>query len=221
MNLPRVEFVVQIIVCFSALAGWAGDVRAAVVAGSVNVVSPEGQPLALKMTIDDAKTRFELTGPSFSWFAWGFDTETMQGYSIILEGLDDTRSAVEQNLVGRGNPGSPQAVQDLDFIDATYDSDADLTTVILERLNDTGDENDPVLAPSMTSLALIFAYDSSATVTQPNPNLANHGRSGRGFATITFEPVPEAGTMTLLMLGASIAAAICRRRRVQLPSAIG
>jgi len=215
MNLELGDFKFRALVAFVALVGVTGNATAVPVKGSVAVTSPEGQPLALTMTIDDVKTRFEMTGPSFSWFAFGFDTMTMQGYSIIVEGLDDTRSAVEQNLVGRGNPGSPQAIQNLELIDATYDSDADSTTVILERLNDTDDANDPAFSTNMTSLALIFAYDSAATVIQPNPSLANHGRSGRGFATITFEPVPETGTAALILLGTGLSGATWRRRPVR------
>jgi hypothetical protein len=67
----------------------------------------------------------------------------------------------------------------------------------------------------MTSLALNYAFDFSATVTQPNPSLANHGRDGRGFATITFEPVPEASTVALILLGTGLSGAIWRRRPVR------
>lgn len=215
MNLQRGDVIFRALLVASALVAAAENALAVAVTGTVNATSPEGQPLALKMTIDDVKTRFELTGPSFSWFAWGFDTTTMQGYAIIIEGLDDTRDVVEQNLVARGNPGDPQATQNLDLIDTIYDADTDLTTVILERLNNTGDTEDPVFSPNMTFLDLIFAYDSAATVTIPNPFLRNHGRNGRGFAGISFEPVPEAGTATLCMLGVGLAAAKWRRRRVR------
>ena len=36
------------------------------------------QFMRLKMTIDDLKTRFELTGPDFSWFALGFEGKHMR-----------------------------------------------------------------------------------------------------------------------------------------------
>lgn len=212
MNLQRSDLILRALLATGVLVALAESASALVVGGLVNATSPEGQPLALKMTIDDVKTRFELTGPSFSWFAWGFDTTTMQGYSIIIEGLDDTLSVVEQNLAGRGDPGEPQVTQNLDFIDAFYDADADLTTVILERLNDTGDAEDPVFSPTMTFLDLIFAYDSAATVDAPNALLRNHGRNGRGFAGIAFEPVPEASTAVLFMLGAGLSAARWRHR---------
>ena len=77
--------------------------------------------MELTMTIDDTKTRFELTGPDYSWFAFGFDTTTMMGYSLIVEGLNDSRTAVEQNLVGIGNPGGPQATQNISIIDTIHD----------------------------------------------------------------------------------------------------
>jgi hypothetical protein len=210
MILHRGDFIGRALVALMALSWLAGAASAATATGWLDITSPEGQPLVLKMTIDDLKTRFELTGPSYSWFAFGFDATTMQGYAIIVEGINDTRSIVEQNLAGRGDPGSPQAIQNLDFIDVIYNSDTDLSTVIVERENDTGDENDPIFSPSMTSLPIIFAYDSSATVAVPNPLLRNHGRNGRGFGTITF--VPEPGSATLLALGASLACALLRRK---------
>jgi hypothetical protein len=210
MTLHRRDSISCALITFAVLYGLAGTSLANTVTGAVDVMTTSGQPLALKITIDDVKTRFELTGPSFSWYAWGFDTTTMQGYSLIVQGLDDTRSVVEQNLVGIGNPGTPQATQNLDFIDATHDVDADLTTVVLERLNSTGDASDPTFSPSMTSLAVIFAYDSGATPEFPNSELNFHGRNGRGFATITF--VPEPGTAILIVLGTGLAAAMLRRR---------
>jgi hypothetical protein len=210
MILHRGKIIATALVAWMTLSWLASAASAAVATGSLNVTSPEGQPLALKLTIDDLKTRFELTGPSFSWFAFGFDTTTMQGYSIIVEGLNDTRSMVEQNLAGRGDPGSPQTIQNLDFIDVTYDSDTDLTTVIVERENDTGDDEDPVFLTSMRSLPIIFAYDSAASVTFPNPSLRNHGRNGRGFGTITL--IPEPASAALLAIGAGLTCATLRRR---------
>lgn len=213
MILQRRCVVTRIVCAFVALA-WLG--RAAVgetVEGLVDVTSPEGQFLSLKMTIDDVNTRFEITGPSFSWFAFGFDTTTMKGYSIIVEGVDDTRSLIEQNLVGIGSPGVPQASQDLELLNAVFDVDNYLTTVVLTRPNDTGDASDPVFSPSMTSLDLIFAYNSSATPAAPVPTLNNHGRSGRGFDTITFEPVvPEPASGALVAFAAlALAGGVWRR----------
>lgn len=211
MNWRQLVMKFRTLLATSAFVLLAKSAWAVTVTGAVDVTSPDGQPLALKMTIDDLTTRFELTGPSFSWFAWGFDTTAMQGYSIIVEGLDDSRSIVEQNLLGRGNPGDPQETQNLDFIDVIYDADANLTTVILERLNDTGDADDPLFSPSMTTLPVIYAYDSAATVELSNPFLRNHGRNGRGFADITF--VPEPGSIALIALATGLAVAGWRCRR--------
>jgi DOMON domain/PEP-CTERM motif len=189
MNLHRV---IAMIAAALLAGGWLAPRASAIaVAGAVDVLSPEGQFLSLKMTIDDATTRFEMTGPSYSWFAFGFDTTTMMGYAVIVTGIDDLRSVAEQNLVAIGNPGTPQLTQNLDFLDLTQDDGNSLTTLLLERPNDTGDPNDPVFSPNMTSLDLIFAYDSAATLAAPNGSLSNHGHDGRGVATITFEPVPE------------------------------
>ncbi len=210
MILHRGNTIGLAFVAWMTLTWLASAASAAVATVSLYVTSPEGQHLALKLTMDDLKTRFELTGPSFSWFAFGFDTTTMQGYSIIVEGLNDTRSMVEQNLAGRGDPGSPQTIQNLDFIDVTYDSDTDLTTVIVERENDTGDDEDPVFLTSMRSLPIIFAYDSAASVAFPNPSLRNHGRNGRGFGTITL--IPEPASAAMLAIGAGLTCATLRRR---------
>jgi len=213
MILHRVSLAARLVAFFALL--WLPRTAAAVaVRGTVEATSAEGQYLALAMTIDDTTTRFELTGPDYSWFAFGFDTTTMQGYSLIIEGLGDARSAVERNLVGIGNPGSPQALQNLNLLDATDDPDNALSMVVLERANNTGDANDPVFTPSMTSLDLIYAYDSFATVDSPNPTLSYHGRGGRGFLTITFAPVvPEPASLALLVLGSTVALLIGGRRR--------
>jgi hypothetical protein len=84
---------------------------AATLVAHVDVDTPLGQEMALSITIDEHKTTFQLTGPDFSFFAFGFDTTTMFGYSLIVTGTDAIRTVVEQNLQGTGNPGSPQASQ--------------------------------------------------------------------------------------------------------------
>ena len=183
---------------------------AKVIHGNSESTSPSGQLMELTMTIDDTKTRFELTGPDYSWFAFGFDTTTMMGYSLIVEGLNDSRTAVEQNLVGIGNPGGPQATQNISIIDTIHDDPNNLTTIIIERPNTTGDSNDPVFNTSMTSLPIIWAHDSFATPTSPNPDLTYHGNGGRGFATIRFEVVPEP---TAMLLATMAGAALCTLRR--------
>src|SRR5262245_57074690 len=80
-----------------------------------------GQFMSLTMTINDSKTRFELTGPDFSWFAFGFDTNTMFGYALIIEGTDGNRTAVEQNLLGVGAPGVPQDTQNINIVNTIHD----------------------------------------------------------------------------------------------------
>jgi hypothetical protein len=194
------------IVSFPAIAS------AKVIRGNSESTSSTGQVMELTMTIDDTKTRFEMTGPDYSWFAFGFDTTTMMGYSFIVEGLDDSRTVVEQNLVGVGNPGGPQAMQNINIVDTIHDGLNDLTTVIVERPNSTGDPNDPAFTTSMTSLPIIWAHDSFATPTTPNPDLTYHGQGGRGFDTITFVEVPEPTALLLAVMAATAVLFTARRR---------
>jgi hypothetical protein len=195
---------------FSVIVSFPVIASAKIIRGNVESTSSTGQVLELTMTIDETKTRFELTGPDYSWFAYGFDATTMMGYSLIVEGLNDGRTVVEQNLVGIGNPGGPQDTQNINIIDTTHDDLNDLTTVIVERPNNTGDSNDPIFTTSMTSLPIIWGYDSFATPATPNPDLTYHGSSGRGFATIRFSEVPEPIGM---LLAAMAGAALCASRR--------
>lgn len=185
------------------------------ITGTVQPNTPAGQFLSLTMTIDDDKTRFEMTGPDFSFFAFGFDTTTMNGYSLIVAGNHANRTVVEQNLAGVGNPGSEQPTQNLSLISISHNAAAKLSTVVVERANQTGDPDDAVFSPSMTSLPLIWGYDSYATPESPNPFLDYHGPGGRGFVTITFAPVPEpnAALLTAAALLAPAGLATMRRRR--------
>jgi hypothetical protein len=185
--------------------------QALTVSGTVEPGIPSGQFMSLTMTIDDTKTRFEMTGPDFSWFAFGFDTTTMQGYALIIQGTDDNRTAVEQNLVAVGDPGSPQATQNINIISTTHDSGLALTTIVIERLNNTGDINDPIFSPSISSLDIIGAYSSFASPAFPIPNLGYHGSNGRGFGTIEFTAVPEPTAVSLAALGAAML--LLRHRR--------
>jgi hypothetical protein len=190
-----------------------GTAAAVTVTGTVEPMIPSGNLMALSMTIDDAKTRFELTGPDYSWFAFGFDTMTMQGYSLIVEGTDANRTAVEQNLLGVGSPGDPQDVQNINIVSTTHDAANDLTTIIVERANDTGDPNDPVFAPSMESLDVIWGYSAFSSPTEPAPILNYHGRGGRGVDTITFSEVPEPTSALVAALAAALMLCIFRCRQ--------
>jgi hypothetical protein len=189
-----VAAIVAFVLCCQALA--------APVAGTVHVAAPSGQQLSMTMKIDEAKTTLSLTGPSYSWFSFGFDTTTMEGYSLIVEGLNDARTVVEQNLLGSGTPGSPQAIQNVSILGTSYDAAQNLTTIVLERANQTGDPNDPSFSTSMTSLDVIWAYRGSATPALPSPTLNYHGRNGRGDVSLTFSPAPEPATVVSLALAA-------------------
>ena len=190
-------------------------VQAAPITGKVEITTPLGQFMALKMDINDSTTTFELTGPDFSWFAFGFDTTIMNGYSFIVEGLDGTRTAHERNLVANGNPGVPQAIQNISIVSTIHDAANDLTTITLERPNQTGDPSDPDFSTSMTSLDIIWAYRASASPAAPVANLNFHGTSGRGATLITFAPVPEPSTALLL---ASLAAIGLHSRHKRFPA---
>jgi hypothetical protein len=183
------------------LSAAANIVSAAAMTGSLQTTSSLGQLLSMKLTITDSTTTFELTGPDYSYFAFGFDTTIMRGYSLIVEGLDSNRSVVEQNLLGRGNPGSPQENQNLTIVDVRHDEANNLTTLAVERANQTGDQNDPAFSTNMTSLDVIWAYNSNATPENPNGFLRNHGQSGRGFATIMLTPIPEPTSVMLVTIG--------------------
>jgi hypothetical protein len=98
----------------------------------------------------------------YSFFAFGFDTTTMFGYSLIVEGTHNNRTVVEQNLQGIGNPGSPQTTKNIELISVSHDASSDLTTLLLERANHT-DPNDPDFDPGMTRLDVIWGYSSFAS----------------------------------------------------------
>jgi hypothetical protein len=201
--------------CFAAtlcaLVVIVSDASGVTVEGTVEPAIPSGQFISLSMTIDDTKTRFELTGPDFSWFALGFDTTTMLGYALIVEGTDANRTVVEQNLLGIGIPGSPQAHQDISVISTIHDTANDLTTIVLERPNNTGDGDDAVFSPSMTELDIIGAYDSFSSPSSPNGFLTYHGSQGRGFGTITFFAIPEPSTPLLLLTTCALSMIRIRR----------
>lgn len=203
-------------IAMGAVALWASGwlaltAEAQPVTGTVAQFSPLGQYMQLTITIYDTKTRFALTGPDYSWFAWGFDTTTMSGYSFIVEGTDAARTVVEQNLSGIGDPGSPQEEQNITLLNVLHDMDNDLTTVVVERPNSTGDPNDPDFSTSMTELPVIWGYDSFSSPMSPNGTLSFHGRDGRGVTTIQLAPVPEPAVLTLAALAAAGLALVRRR----------
>jgi hypothetical protein len=209
MNL-RQSSLISALAALVAIISFPAIASAKIIRGNSESTSSTGQLMELTMTIDDTKTRFEMTGPDYSWFAFGFDATTMMGYSLITEGLDDSRTTVEQNLVGIGNPGGPQVTQNISIVDTIHHAVDNLTTIIVERPNNTGDSNDPVFTTNMTSLPIIWAHDSFATPDTPNPDLTYHGQGGRGFATITFTEVPEPAG---LLLAAMTALAMYTLRR--------
>lgn len=193
--------------------GWlAPAASGATIAGAVQPTTPQARYLALRMTITETTTRFELTGPDFCYFSFGFDTDVMEGYSLIVTGSDAARTVVEQNLLGTGSPGDPQGMQDINVVSVTHDAANDLSTVIVERLNQTGDPDDPDFTTSMTALDVIWAYNSFASPAFPNPNLNYHGSLGRGGTQITFAPVPEPASASLAAVALLASMSILRAR---------
>jgi hypothetical protein len=168
--------------------------------------------MRLTMKIDDSKTTIKMTGPDYSWFAFGFDTVSMFGYSLISEGTDAARTTVEQNLVSAGDPGAPQSSQNINVVSVSHNDALDLTTIIVERLNDTGDPDDPIFSTSMTSLPIIGAYDGGSSPLSPNGNLGYHGPEGRGFGTIVLTEVPEPTAILIAVIGAAVGWASRRRQ---------
>jgi hypothetical protein len=211
--IPHRDSLFAIVAKCGLLVGMSATASAATVTGTIEPTIPSGKYMALTMTIDDTKTTFKMTGPDYSWFAFGFDTMTMQGYSLIVEGTDSNRTAVEQNLLGIGSPGDPQEMQNINIVSTTHDTASDLTTLVIERPNNTGDPNDPVFSPTMDSLEVIWGLSAFSSPTAPAPILSYHGSDGRGFETITFAPVPEPTSTLLASLGALIYFAAARRSR--------
>lgn len=179
-----------------SLAALPSNVSGEVLKGFVEPVTPLGQYLSLEMTIGETHTLFKMTGPDFSWFGFGFDPDvtsppTMQGYSIIVEGLDGIRTAHERNLGGVGNPGDAQPTQNLELLWSSHDAANNLSTVLLRRANDTGDPLDVPFPGNQNPLPIIWSYDASASPDLRVPNLSYHGFDGKGFVDIAFTPIPE------------------------------
>ena len=211
--IPHRDSLFAVVATCSLLVGMSATASAATVTGTIEPTIPSGKYMALTMTIDDSKTTFKMTGPDYSWFAFGFDTMTMQGYSLIVEGTDATRTAVEQNLLGIGSPGDPQDMQNINIVSTTHNSASDLTTIIIERPNNTGDPNDPVFSPTMDSLEVIWGLSAFSSPAAPAPILGYHGSDGRGSDTITFAVVPEPTSALLASLAATLLLGLRRKRR--------
>ncbi|MGL4512444.1 MAG: hypothetical protein ACRCT8_05080 [Lacipirellulaceae bacterium] len=186
------------------VAALAGPSHADPITGVV-VADTDGRPrLELAMAVDATTTRLVLTGPSYSWFSWGFGATTMAGYSVVVEGTGASRTVVEQNLLGIGNEGSPQATQNLSFVSIIADDFQQLTTITLERASNTGDPSDPVFDTSLTSIPMIWAYAQFSSVDNPAPTLGFHGVGGRGFATLSFMVVPEPSAALLCAMALGV-----------------
>ncbi len=203
-----------------SLAALPSNVSGEVLRGFVEPVTPLGQYLSLEMTIGETHTLFKMTGPDYSWFAFGFDPEQgmpptlgMLGYTIIVEGLDATRTATEYNLLGIGNPGSPQPEQNLEILHTSHDAASDLTTILIRRPNDTGDPLDPSFPRDRNPLPIIWSYAGFSTPDFPSPILNYHGSDGRGHMTIEFTPIPEPSGIALGGLAVGSLLLANRRRR--------
>lgn len=212
MVFRRAHIAATLTACL-ALAFVATKASAKTVRGTVQPAIPSGQFMSMTMTIDEVKTRFELTGPDFSYFAFGFDTTEMYGYSLIIEGTDAARTAVEQNLLGAGAPGSPQAIQNISILSTVHHAASDLTTLVIERLNNTGDPDDAIFSPNMTQLNIIGAYNSFTSPSDPDGDLEYHGSDGRGFGVIQFAVIPEPSGAFLAAVSTAMLLARFRSRR--------
>lgn len=175
----------------------AGPAAGESITGHFGVTTSTGHPLEINIAIDPTTTTFKLTGPDFSWFAFGFNTQSMTGYALIVEGMDNNRTVVEQNLVFAGDPGTPQAEQNIAVVDLVHHEADDLTTLVITRPNTTGDPEDLDFSPGIAELGIIWAYDQYATPLFPTPIMGYHG-SARGGAMMTFTVIPEPGTFVLL-----------------------
>lgn len=183
------------------------------ITGHFGVTTSTGHPLEINIAIDPTTTTFELTGPDFSWFAFGFNTQSMMGYALIVEGTDNDRAVVEQNLVFAGDPGTPQTVQNIAVVDLFHHEADDLTTLVITRPNTTGDPEDLDFSTNLAELDIIWAYDQYATRLFPNPAMAYHG-GARGAAVMTFAVIPEPGTLILISTAALVVASGRRLRCV-------
>ncbi|NNF07598.1 MAG: hypothetical protein HKN21_12620 [Candidatus Eisenbacteria bacterium] len=136
-----------------------------------------GIDLDLEVLIDSDTDEVTITmvGPADRWFSWGFDTNTMRGYSIITTFSGATPIINEQTLVAIGNPGSPQSSQDLTEVSA--DVNAGEITLVLTRPRVTGDAEDFDFADYQSGgdIDMVWAYSGSGSQT-----LVYHQAQARG-----------------------------------------
>ena len=106
----------------------------------------------------------------------------------------------------------PHATQNIDIVSTTHDELNELTTIIIERANNTGDPEDAVFSPNMGPLEIIGAYDSFSGPGSPSPFLSYHGQNGRGFGVISFSIIPEPTGVLLASMAAAMMVCVHRRR---------
>jgi len=89
----------------------AASVRAAIAWGAAELPAYDLKMFAL---MDDAsqKVYFQMSGPSNAWFGWGFGSDTMQGYAIILNTGAGAGNYFESTMQGdvQPQPDSPQEI---------------------------------------------------------------------------------------------------------------
>jgi hypothetical protein len=194
-----------------ALALFPGAASAVSITGSMEPNLLLGPPppdgMGLTLTIDDTITRFEMTGPSDRWFAFAFDTTTMVGYALMVEGHGDERS-VEEHDMSYGDPGPHLEPSSLNIVTLISDVVNGLSTVVVERPSILGEPNRVDFLTSWTNLNVVWAYDSLNFGEPPD----YHGSAGRGFGNVTFTVIPEPATWIILLLGAVVWFMTDRRR---------
>ena len=140
-----------------------------------SVTSPTTPTIEVEVRVDDVASTVEMTfrGPSNRWFAFGFGSLSMAGYTIITEQTGGL-NFYERDMVSVGNPGSIQAQQDLTLV--SDDSAGGITEFTVTRPLITGDANDFVFPTSAQVVEVIWARGSGDGVT----TLAYHGNTNRG-----------------------------------------
>lgn len=152
------------------------NAEAAVWVGSVT--SPSTPTVEVEVRVDDVASTVEMTfrGPSNRWFAFGFGSATMSGYTIIAEQTGGL-NFYERDMTSIGNPGVIQPQQDLTLVSDT--SAGGTTEFTVTRALNTGDVNDFVFPTSEQVVEVIWARGSFDGAT----SLAYHGGTNRGKDT--------------------------------------